>query len=293
MLSSEDYQNQFSHWIGRQTVRQDMISDRLIEQFRATFGHHIADQVAVPPGLFWCLSPDALTADRLGGDGHPKLGIYLPEIPYPRRMWAGGSLRFHGTPAEQFAPGQTITKQSTISNIVFKSGRSGDLCFVTVTHHYLADTRLILEEEQNIVYRAEITPVAAASETTSIPDTLASWSVHPDPVMMFRYSALTFNGHRIHYDKPYSMGEEGHPGLVVHGPMQATWLLSLTTSYLGHLPSFMSYRGTAAYIEGMSATVALTSGADTDPDTEKSSDHFCGMVVTEAGIKTMDAQFNA
>jgi 3-methylfumaryl-CoA hydratase len=289
VLSPEDLQNQFSHWIGRKSERQDIISDRLIEQFRATFGHHIADQVAVPPGLFWCLSPDALTADKLGGDGHPKLGIYLPEIPYPRRMWAGGSLRFHGTPAEQFAPGQTITKQSTISNIVFKSGRSGDLCFVTVTHHYLAGTRLILEEEQNIVYRAEITPVAAASEKTSIPETLASWSVHPDPVMMFRYSALTFNGHRIHYDKPYSMGEEGHPGLVVHGPMQATWLLSLATAHLGHLPSFMSYRGTAAYIEGMSATVALVSGSDA----ETSSDHFTGMVITEAGVKTMDAQFNA
>lgn len=225
-VKTEDLQSQFAHWIGRQTERHDVISDRLIEQFQATFGDHIADQVAVPPGIFWCLSPDALTSDKLGGDGHPKLGIYLPEIPYPRRMWAGGSLRFHG----QFERGQTITKQSTISNIAFKSGRSGDLCFVTVSHHYLSNKHVILEEEQNIVYRAEITPVAAASEKTVLPNTLASWSVHPDTVMMFRYSALTFNGHRIHYDKDYSMGEERHPGLVVHGPIQATWLLSLATS---------------------------------------------------------------
>ena len=289
VAKTEDLQSQFAHWIGRQTERQDIISDRLIEQFQATFGDHIADQVAVPPGIFWCLSPDALTSDKLGGDGHPKLGIYLPEIPYPRRMWAGGSLRFHG----QFERGQTITKQSTISNIAFKSGRSGDLCFVTVTHHYRGDGHVILEEDQNIVYRAEITPVAAASEKTVLPDnqaeTLASWSVHPDTVMMFRYSALTFNGHRIHYDKDYSMGEERHPGLVVHGPMQATWLLSLATSYLGHLPSEMSYRGTAAYIQGAAATVALASSPDQISD--QIPNQFRGMVVTTAGMKTMDATF--
>lgn len=284
-VKAEDLQSRFAHWIGRQTERQDIISDRLIEQFQATFGDHIADQVAVPPGIFWCLSPDALTSDKLGGDGHPKLGIYLPEIPYPRRMWAGGSLRFHG----QFERGQTITKQSTISNIAFKSGRSGDLCFVTVSHHYLSNKHVILEEEQNIVYRAEITPVAAASEKTVLPNTLASWSVHPDTVMMFRYSALTFNGHRIHYDKDYSMGEERHPGLVVHGPIQATWLLSLATSYLGHLPSEMSYRGTAAYIQGAAATVALASSPDQMPNT--SPNPFSGMVVTDAGMKTMDATF--
>ena len=289
VTKTEDLQSQFAHWIGRQIERQDIISDRLIEQFQATFGDHIADQVAVPPGIFWCLSPDALTSDKLGGDGHPKLGIYLPEIPYPRRMWAGGSLRFHG----QFERGQTITKQSTISNIAFKSGRSGDLCFVTVTHHYRGDGHVILEEDQNIVYRAEITPVAAASEKTVLPDnqaeTLASWSVHPDTVMMFRYSALTFNGHRIHYDKDYSMGEERHPGLVVHGPMQATWLLSLATSYLGHLPSEMSYRGTAAYIQGAAATVALASSPDQISD--QIPNQFRGMVVTAAGMKTMDATF--
>lgn len=286
-MKTEDLQNQFSHWIGRQTERKDVISDRLIEQFKATFGDHIANQVAVPPGIFWCLSPDALTSDKLGGDGHPKLGIYLPEIPYPRRMWAGGSLRFH----DQFEPGQTISKQSTISNIVFKTGRSGELCFVTVTHHYLAGSKLILEEEQNIVYRAEITPVAAASERTVIPDALASWSVNPDTTMMFRYSALTFNGHRIHYDKDYSIAEEGHAGLVVHGPIQATWLLSLATAYLGHLPSELSYRGLATYIQGYSATVALIS--DNEQLGKSSANAFYGMVVTDAGIKTMDANYKA
>lgn len=290
MSSTEDLQSRFAHWIGRKTERRDVISDRLIEQFRATFGQHIAPAPMVPPGIFWCLSPDALTADKLGGDGHPKLGIYLPEIPYPRRMWAGGTLRFHSDGNDQFAPGQTITKQSTIANIAFKSGRSGDLCFVTVTHHYMANDQLILEEDQNIVYRAEITPVAAASEITAIPApsaTLASWSVKPDPVMMFRYSALTFNGHRIHYDKPYSMTEEGHPGLVVHGPMQATWLLSLAAQHLGQLPSVMHYRGTAAYIEGDPATVALIS----DTDAKHTPDQFTGMVITASGIKTMEAQF--
>jgi len=276
-MPNEDMLAPHRHWIGKHTERHDHISPRLIEQFRATFGLHSTSATPVPPGLFWCLSPDALTADHLGEDGHPRLGITMPEIPYPRRMWAGGKLRFHG----EFLPDQMITKRSTIRDIVFKTGRSGNLCFVTVDHHYRHGDTLILEEEQNIVYREEVTPVAAASEITSIPTDAITWQVNPDSVQMFRYSALTFNGHRIHYDRDHSVNVEGHPGLVVHGPMQATWMLALATDHLGHLPTEMHYRGLAAYIEGAPATVAMASTGEEGK--------YDAMVVNADGIKTMQA----
>jgi len=228
----------FSDWIGNSVTKQDVITARMVDHFRHTLGAHCYDGVAVPAGLHWCLSPDAVDPDELGPDGHPKLGGFLPNIPYPRRMWAGGWLEFHG----DFNIGDTVQKLSRIDDIAFKSGNSGNLCFVAVTHEFSVDGALKLRERHDVVYRETVTAPPALDPQ---PGTSAAhrWHVDSNEVMLFRYSALTFNGHRIHYDLPYSTGVEGHGGLLVHGPLQATLMLNLAASAAGKMPSHMAYRG--------------------------------------------------
>ncbi|NBP49294.1 MAG: hypothetical protein EBU63_08040, partial [Alphaproteobacteria bacterium] len=172
----------------------------MVNHFKHTLGAHCFAGTAVPPGMHWCLAPDAVDPDALGPDGHPKRGDFLPEIPYARRMWAGGWLEFHG----DFSIGDHVSKQSRIDDITFKSGKSGNLCFVAVTHEFSVDGQLKLRERHDVVYREEVT---AAPPLDPIADSKAAhrWQVDANSVMLFRYSALTFNGHRIHYDLPYSM----------------------------------------------------------------------------------------
>ncbi|MEL0025226.1 MAG: MaoC family dehydratase N-terminal domain-containing protein, partial [Alphaproteobacteria bacterium] len=198
-------------------VKLDLITARMVNHFKHTLGEHCFDEPEVPAGLHWCLAPDVVEPDGLGPDGHPKLGGFLPNIPYPRRMWAGGWLEFH----DDFGIGDEVEKRSVIDDISFKSGNSGNLCFVAVTHEFSVDGKLKLRERHDIVYREEVTKPPAIDP---LPDTHADqrWHVDTNEVMLFRYSALTFNGHRIHYDLPYSTGVEGHGGLLVHGPLQAT-----------------------------------------------------------------------
>jgi 3-methylfumaryl-CoA hydratase len=212
-----------------------------VESFRATVGPLLAD-AAVPPGLFWCLAPEIVSQADLGADGHPRRGLFLPPVPLPRRMWAGGELAFHGT----FAVGETVTKTSTIEDIAEKSGRSGTLCFVTVRHAYSVDGALVLDERQDIVYRAPPSHEAEPPPAAAPPSATATVrAVETTPTQLFRYSALTFNGHRIHYDADYARTVEGYDGLVVHGPLQATWMLNLSAARLGRLPARFAYRGRA------------------------------------------------
>lgn len=234
-------------WIGRGWERQDMIDDRLLAEFRATLSPHLASVDAVPPGLFWCLCPDIVPPEQLGGDGHSRLGLFMPEVGLPRRMWAGGELTCHST----FQPGDRVTKRSTIADIAMKSGKSGDLCFITVNNEYRALDRLIVGERQDIVYRAAPSTAGAGAlgpKMTSPP--AGSWQVEATPTLLFRYSAMTFNGHRIHYDHPYATGVEGYAGLVVHGPLQATLLLNRAAQELGRFPRSFSYRGLSPLICG-------------------------------------------
>src|SRR5262249_4837280 len=142
----------------------------------------------------------------------------------PRRMWAGGRLKF----LEPLKVGQAIRRESTIAKLDEKKGRSGDLVFVTVNHRIFGPTGLAIDEDHDIVYRGPPPPGFVPPKAPAAP-TGAQWSrtIHPDPVLLFRYSALTFNGHRIHYDHPYATQVEGYPGLVVHGPLIATLLLDL------------------------------------------------------------------
>lgn len=178
----------------------------------------------LPPLWQWLHFLTVFKLVDAGYDGHPALGGFLPPVPLPRRMWAGSRLRF-------LAPlriGETIHKTSTVTQVDHKAGRSGDLVFVTVKHRYTERSDLRIEEEHDIVYRSVASPDVSQPAPRPAPETSDfSRAIVPDPVLLFRYSALTFNGHRIHYDQPFCTGTEGYPGLVVHGPLLATLLLDL------------------------------------------------------------------
>ena len=178
----------------------------------------------VPPCWHWLYFLPLHRQSELGPDGHAKRGGFLPPVPLPRRMWAGSRLEF-------LAPvraGQAISRSSRIADVRLKEGRTGPLVFVNVHHEIRAEGQLAILEEHDIVYRDLPAPGEPAPPGVAAP-TQASWTreIHPDDVLLFRYSALTFNGHRIHYDRRYVTEVEGYPGLIVHGPLIATLLLDL------------------------------------------------------------------
>jgi 3-methylfumaryl-CoA hydratase len=226
-------------WIGRSRSDSDQITPRMIAGYRATLDQALAPG-AVPLGLHWGLMPDLAAPADLGRDGHPRLGLFLPDLGLPRRMWAGGELTF----VTPFQPGDLVTRHSTITDIAHKSGSSGRLAFVTVAHVWAAGDQTRITERQDIVYREE--PTGPAPAPAAAPDWqgAARRDVAPDTVLLMRYSALTFNAHRIHYDLPYATGVEAYDGLVVHGPLQAIWLMNWATMLGGPLVRF-AYRGLA------------------------------------------------
>lgn len=224
-------------WIGRRIAQQDVLTPSALARFRATIDSDEIGDVAAQ-AIHWCLClPDAPTA-TLGPDGHPLRAdnpdSFMPPIPLPRRMWAASDVRFHAP----IAAGAVIARTSTLAAIKEKSGATGQLVFAEVEHETRADGVLAVSERQTIVFRAPA-PVAApapAPVSTDAPD-LSAWTwrrdLVPSEAMLFRYSALTFNSHRIHYDLPYAREEEGYRGLVVHGPLTATLLLDLAQRELG------------------------------------------------------------
>lgn len=232
-------------WIGRERRVEDVITPRLAMSLDAVLDAKrpaVAGGVA-PVGIHWCLAPDIVPMREIGPDGHPTRGGFLPPVPFPRRMWAGGSLRFSGT----FLIGDQVSRHSTIEDVVLKTGRSGEMIFVTVRHRYETQSGPVLDERQDIVYRGPETAGASAPSATTRDraDEKADVSrvIEASPVLLFRYSAITFNGHRIHYDQPYVTQEEGYPGLVFHGPLQATLLLGLATELRqGAMPQEFAFR---------------------------------------------------
>ncbi|WP_424813876.1 FAS1-like dehydratase domain-containing protein [Roseococcus sp. YIM B11640] len=213
-MSYEDY-------VGRTETRQDRLDARLVEGLAATLGRP-APERDVPPLWHWMLFQDWRMPSGIGVDGHPKRGGFLPPVDdLPRRMWAGGRLGFAANPLRV---GDTVSRISTITAVSEKSGGSGRLVFVTVRHEVAGPAGLAVTEEQDIVYRGAEGAAVRAGEAAPAFGETQRLDLTPDPVMLFRYSALTGNGHRIHYDQPYATGEEGYPGLVVHGPLQATLL---------------------------------------------------------------------
>jgi 3-methylfumaryl-CoA hydratase len=218
----------FGRWMGRQESVDDTLAP---EQARAAAAMLDAEPsgmvsgAALPPLWHWFHFLPRAPQAQLATDGHPERGGFLPPIPLPRRMFAGARLIFH----EPLRLGWPAVREGTILNVAEKHGRTGALAFVTVRYLYRQGGTLCIEEEQDIVYRDHGPPVPAPAPQALPPLPKGAWSrtLTPDTRLLFRFSALTFNAHRIHYDRPYAMEEEGYPGLVVHGPLVAILLADL------------------------------------------------------------------
>lgn len=231
-------------WVGRQIEQHDSLRTQPAAFMQAMLDREtsVAEGQPVPPLWHWLYFLEAKRASELGRDAHPRKGGFLPPIELPRRMWAGGRFEFH-------APlifGKQAQKKSTIKSIKEKSGRSGKLCFVTVLHEVFQEGALCLTEEHDIVYREDPAPDAPPPEPPIAPENgSVCESVTPTQVMLFRYSALTFNGHRIHYDVDYARDVEGYDGLVFHGPLTATLLVDLAARQFGRSPKHFFFKGQA------------------------------------------------
>jgi 3-methylfumaryl-CoA hydratase len=215
------------HWIGKTEAATDLITPTPIAGLAATLDiespqPRMGD--SAPPLWHWLYFLEIRRQSELGADGHAKLGGFLPPIPSPRRMWAGGRLEFR----RPLQVGETYTRTSRIMDVQHKEGRSGSLVFVTVRHEIGNAGGIALTEEQDLVYRANAKPGDPPAAPLPAPAG-AAWerAVQADDVLLFRYSALTFNSHRIHYDRRFATETEGYAGLLVHGPLIATLLLDV------------------------------------------------------------------
>ena len=212
-------------WVGKTEQQTDLITPAPVAALAATLDRDEPpprNGDPLPPLWHWLYFLPVHRQSQLGPDGHPKRGGFLPPVPLPRRMWAGSQLSFK----RALTIGSAIQRVSRILEVKHKSGRSGELVFVKVQHTISDAQGLAISEEHTLVYRDNPRPDAAPAVPQPAPaDHAWSREIHPDPVLLFRYSALTFNGHRIHYDRPYATDTEGYPGLVVHGPLIATLLL--------------------------------------------------------------------
>ena len=225
----QDKLSPLDSWIGRTEVRHDVVTPAPVTALGATLDHMAADVTTgmpLPPLWHWLYFLPMHRQSEIGGDGHPRRGGFLPPVALPRRMWAGGQLAFRSP----IRIGDAVTRTSTIDDVKTKEGRTGSLVFVKVRHEIRCNgaAEPALVEFHDIVYREAQRPDEVPSPPQPAP-VGATWhrEVVPDEVLLFRYSALTFNGHRIHYDRRYVTGVEGYPGLIVHGPLIATLLLDL------------------------------------------------------------------
>jgi 3-methylfumaryl-CoA hydratase len=223
-------------WVGKTETRVDVVSPTPIAALSATLDRDDRPPSTgdpLPPAWHWLFFLPLHRQSELGKDGHPERGGFLPPVPLPRRMWAGSRMEFH----QLLRVGDTITRTSRIASVKHKEGRSGPLVFVLVRHEIANPVGLAITEEHDIVYRGQGRPSERAPEPAAAPAE-AAWerTICPADVLLFRYSALTFNGHRIHYDRRYATEVEGYPGLVVHGPLIATLLLDLLRRNMPEAP---------------------------------------------------------
>jgi 3-methylfumaryl-CoA hydratase len=271
-------------WVGRTDIGAGRISAEAAAMIHATLGTstHAApvDGEDLPPLWHWCAFPPVVPTSRLSSDGHPERGGFLPPLPLERRMWAGGELTFH----RPLHVGEAIERQSSIRAVTEKDGAAGPMAFVTVDHRILGEDGLAVEERHDIVY-------------LPMPDRFRAPRAIPAPTgpraideqvqittpLLFRYSAITFNAHRIHYDLTYATEVERYPGLVVHGPLQATWLIDAATRHRGTPPSRFSYRGVHPVFHTDSVSLV---GEATGPD------ELALCTVVEAGHRGMQATAN-
>lgn len=254
-------------WVGREESRAEVLSpfpaqamaallDREPEEFR--------EGVPLPECWHWLYFKPVDRQSGLGPDGHALRGGFLPPVALPRRMWAGGRLRF----LRPLTIGERAERRSRILSVEEKEGRTGPLVRVTVLHSVFGEHGLAAEEEQDLIYRDAPRPDAPRAEGQPLPDDL-EWreGFLPDAVVLFRFSALTFNGHRIHYDHPYATRVEGYPGLVVHGPLIALLLLEAAKRRTGRRPVAFDYRAVGPLFGDEPVTLAgRTRGSGTETE---------------------------
>jgi len=219
-------------WVGRSERLMDTVTPVPLAALAATLDRDEADRApgaAIAPLRHWLYFLPIHRASEIGADGHARRGGFLPPVPLPRRMWAGGRLEFR----RPVRVGDAITRDSTIARVDAKEGRTGSLVFVLVRHEISVAGEVAIVEEHDIVYRDLARPGDPVPTPKNARDD-ATWrrDIVPDPVLLFRYSALTFNGHRIHYDWRYVTEVEGYPGLIVHGPLIATLLMDLARDHV-------------------------------------------------------------
>jgi 3-methylfumaryl-CoA hydratase len=250
-------------WVGRSSEASDIVTAQVVKCLRATLFQEIGEPTSgdiAPFTVHWCLAQLVFPMSMLGPDGHPTRGGFLPPVPLPRRMWAGGELEF----LDPLRVGDEATRTSRIADVTVKTGSTGTLCFVSVEHHVTTPRGTAIRERQDIVYREMGGPQPAAAPKAAPSPRLAQHSeTHmADPVLLFRYSALTFNGHRIHYDRDYVTKVEGYPGLIFHGPLQAAFIVELAAKLRdGKPPKKLSYRGVQPLFEGSEFSVNANDNA--------------------------------
>lgn len=246
-------------WVGRSESASDLVTVQLVRGLRATLfmdpGTPQHGDIA-PLTTHWCLAQPVAPMSALGPDGHPTRGGFLPPVPLPRRMWAGGLLEFK----DRIRVGDEVTRTSKITDVALKTGSTGTLCFVKVEHTIETPRGVAIRERQDIVYREAAGPSAAAPAVPAAAPPGQHRRTHlADPVLLFRYSALTFNGHRIHYDRDYVTKVEGYPGLIVHGPLQASLLVEYAATLRADTsPRTFNYRGVNPLFDG--AEFSLNAG---------------------------------
>ena len=257
----------WSAWIGREERRSDRLTPALAARWLATFDVPARHEGEMPQGIHFCLcTPDAPTA-ALGADGHPARSdlpdSFFPPVPLPRRMWAASAIEF----IAPIAIDAGIERISRIASITPKSGKSGEMVFVEVAHETRAGGMLAVRETQTLVYReaaasdAPLQPPARGDNRFEPGEWQDSRTIVPEEAMLFRFSALTFNSHRIHYDLPYARDAERYRGLVVHGPLMASLLLQLAADQGGPLQRF-AFRGVSPAVAGEPLHLVLREKGD-------------------------------
>ena len=251
-------------WVGRTQSVDDFIAPWPAKALIATLDEQDAEPRmgdALPPLWHWLHFLEVAPASKIGPDGHGERGEFLPPIPLPRRMWAGSRFSFGDEPLRI---GDTARRVSTVKSIEPKAGASGSMVFVTVEHTLSGPRGVALLEEHDIVYREAARPGEMARDPRPAPtDASAAKTIVADPVLLFRFSALTFNGHRIHYDQPYVTGVEGYPGLIVHGPLMGLLQIELARrSTPGRSAATFEFRALSPVFAGAPLTVGARREAD-------------------------------
>ena len=233
-------------WVGNDEIVFDEVSRNLEMRFRATLDIDPGDPQKgdiASSGIHWAMAPAVVKSSLLGKDSHPEKGGFLPPVALPRRMWAGCQTKFFDT----LKIGDQVKKRSSVVDVNLKNGKSGLLCFVKAKYEFFVNEKLVIEEFHDIVYRdfdnKKVTKLVKNVLPFSNPDYEEVIFTHP--TMLFRYSAITFNGHRIHYDFPYSTQVEGYHDLVFHGPLQATLMLRASEKFKNSRAKNFSHKGVA------------------------------------------------